>query len=386
LSLFAGILEILTIAALAYYFLSIVAARSFTKQDAPASITPPVSILKPLKGADPGIYESLRSHCVQEYPQFEIIFGVNDSTDPAIPFIDRLKSEFPQVSIRTVVCSQVLGSNRKVSKLVQMLELAQFDHILINDGDIRVQNNYLRDVMSWFSAPSVGAKVGMVTCLYRAVAGRSVWSKIEALSISTDFMPGVLVARIVDRGIRFGLGATMAVSREALNAIGGLRPLVDYLADDFELGKRVASAGFRVVIPGVVVETFLPDYRFRDFFDHQLRWGRTVRSSRPGGYAGLSITFGLLWALLTIVASAGASWSFILLALVLILRVAVTFAIGKNILSDRAAIANIWLLPLRDLIAPAVWLLSVVGNRIVWRGEVFTLSSGKLQRSTSNEP
>jgi len=380
LSLFVIIFAILTFAALAYYVLSLAAARKFTKQSAPATGTPPVTLLKPLKGADPGIYESLCSHCVQDYPQFEIIFGVNEATDPAVAHIGRLKAEFPALAIRTVVSKQVLGANRKVSNLVQMLEHAQFDHVLINDGDIRVPANYLRNVMGHFSEP----KVGMITCLYRAVAGRSIWSKIEALSISTDFMPGVLVARIVDRGVRFGLGSTMAVSREALNASGGLRPLVDYLADDFELGKRIAGAGYRLVIPSVVVETFLPDYRFKDFFNHQLRWGRTVRSSHPRGYAGLSITFGLLWALLAVVVSGGASWAYMLLALVLILRVAMAFAIGKGILGDRNAVAHLWLLPLRDLIAPAVWLMSIFGNRIVWRGEEFTLQNGKLIRSGEN--
>jgi ceramide glucosyltransferase len=378
MSLFAIIPLLLTLAALAFYILCLLAAWNFFNQPGSASITPPVSILKPLKGADPGIYESLRSHCLQEYPQFEIIFGVNDVTDPAIAYIDRLKAEFPALSIRTVVCTEVLGANRKVSNLVQMLEQAQYDHVLINDGDIRVPANYLRDVMGHFGTP----KVGMVTCLYRGVAGTSIWSKIEALSISTDFMPGVLVARVVDRGVRFGLGSTMAMSREALNAIGGLRPLVDYLADDFELGKRIADAGYRVVIPSVVVETFLPDYNFKDFFDHQLRWGRTVRSSRPGGYAGLSVTFGLLWALLTILATGGALWSYVLLAAVFALRVAVSVVIGKNIVGDRAAIAHLWLLPLRDLIAPAVWLMSIFGNRIVWRGEEFKLRNGKLERRT----
>jgi ceramide glucosyltransferase len=367
--------EILTVAAIAYYVIALFAARAFVKQKPPtAAALPPVSILKPLKGADPGIYESLRSHCVQDYPQFEIIFGVNDAADAAIPFIDRLKTEFPNVPIRTVISAQVLGANRKVSNLVQMLEQAQFDHVLINDGDIRVPADYLRSVMRWFGE----SKLGMVTCLYRAVAGKSVWSKIEALSISTDFMPGVLVARVVDRGVRFGLGSTMAVSREALDAIGGLRPLVDYLADDFELGKRIANAGYKVVIAAPVVETFLPDYRLKDFFEHQLRWGRTVRSSRLAGYFGLGITFGMLWALLTVLATSGAWWSWILLASVLVLRFAITLVIGTRILGDGEALSNFWLLLLRDLIAPIVWLLSLFGNRIVWRGEVFALQSGKL--------
>jgi ceramide glucosyltransferase len=156
---------------------------------------------------------------------------------------------------------------------------------------------------------------------------------------------------------------------------------VDYLADDFELGKRVSNAGYKVVIAAPVVETFLPDYRLKDFFEHQLRWGRTVRSSRLAGYFGLGITFGMLWALLTVVATSGAWWSWMLLAGVLVLRFAITLMIGKRILGDRDALSSFWLLLLRDLIAPIVWLLSLFGNRIVWRGKVFTLRDGKLRRN-----
>lgn len=340
---------------------------------------PPVSILKPLKGCDPEMYESLRSHCTQEYSQFEIIFGVNDSRDEAIPIIDRLKTEFPNVPMRTVVSSQVLGANRKVSNLIQMLREAKHEHVLINDGDIRVQSNYLRDVMSEFNQQGE-KKVGMVTCLYRGIAGKAIWSKLEGFGINVDFMAGVLAARFIDGEVRFALGSTLATTKAAIAAIGGFETLVDYLADDYELGKRISESGYRVIVSRVVVQTVLPDYDYKSFMDHQLRWGRTVRSSRPAGYFGMVVTFGMVWSLLAVIASGGAIWSWFLLVVVLSAKTALAFAVGKRIMGDDEFAKHLWLLPLRELVTPVIWLRSLVGNKIVWRGEVFTLRDGKLQR------
>src|SRR6266853_5466200 len=235
----------------------------------PAS-TPPVTILKPLRGVDPQMYESFRSHCVQNYPEYEIIFGVSEADDPAVDAVHQLMQEFPNCKIQLVVCPQVLGNNRKTSNLVQMLPHAQHDNILINDSDIFVTPDYLRRVM----APFASEKVGMVTCPYRGIAADTLGSKLESVGISTDFIAGVLAARQVEKGIHFALGSTLAMSRTALEAIGGLEPLVDYLADDFELGNRISRAGFEVVLVDLVVETHLPPYSFRQFFEHQMRWAR----------------------------------------------------------------------------------------------------------------
>ena len=365
---------------LAYYFLSILAASRFRGQPKNLVVTdlPSVSILKPVKGCDPEMYEGLRSHCTQDYPQFEIVFGVNDGGDEAIPFIARLKSEFPDVPIRTVVSSQVLGANRKVSNLAQMLGEAEFEYVLINDADIHVPANYLRDVMSEFSSAE-GKKVGMVTCLYRGIAGKTIWSKLEAMGINVDFMAGVLTAQLLERDVKFALGSTMATTREAITAIGGLETLVHHLADDYELGNRIARAGYRVVIANAVVETFLPDYRFKDFFEHQLRWGRTVRSSRPGGYMGMVFTFGMVWALIAaFVNPTPLAW--LLLAGVIAGKALVAFAVGRRVIGDREALKNLWLLPLREMVTPLVWLISLFGSKIVWRGESFTLRDGKLTK------
>ncbi len=335
--------------------------------------------MKPCKGCDPEMYECLRSHCTQEYPEFEIVFGVNDATDEAIPYIERLKQEFPQVPIKLVVAQQVLGANRKVSNLIQMLGQARHEHVLINDGDIKVPQNYLRDVLSGFATP--GEKpVGMVTCLYRGVAGKTIWSKLEGFGINVDFMAGVLVAKYLDGEVRFALGSTLCTTKQAIAAVGGLEALVDYLADDYELGKRISESGYRVVISHSVVETHLPDYEYVAFMDHQLRWGRTVRSSRPAGYFGMAITFGMIWALLAVIASMGALWSWALLAVVLLAKTAVASAVGKRIIGCDEFKRHLWLLPLRELMTPTIWLRSNFGNKIVWRGETFTLRDGKLYR------
>src|SRR5450755_2901754 len=206
----------------------------------------PVSILKPLKGIDPEIYESFRSHCRQDYPDYEIIFGVNDPGDPAVDSVKQLQQEFPDRAIQLVVSPNILGPNVKVSNLEQMLPAARYDHLLVNDSDIQVDPDYLRHVM----APLTDGRVGMVTCLYRGIAAFTLFSRLESLGISTDFCPGVLVARLLEGGLRFGLGSTMAFRRANLDRIGGFKSIVDYLADDYELGRRIAALGLRVVLSG----------------------------------------------------------------------------------------------------------------------------------------
>ena len=258
----AAITTILSLAGLGYYLLALWSARAFQRQlrRPLPDFQPGVSILKPVKGLDPEMYASFASHCLQQYQgPYEILFGVSSMADPAVAAIERLTAEFPQRTIRLVLCPQLLGANGKVSNLVQMLGSAQYDHILINDSDIKVSPYYLRRIMGCFHLPKRrGGRVGLVTALYRGQAHSTIGSRMEALGIATDFIAGVLTARQIEDGIRFGLGSTLAVSRQALEAIGGLEPLVDYLADDYELGARIWRSGFEVVLSGEVVETFLP--------------------------------------------------------------------------------------------------------------------------------
>jgi ceramide glucosyltransferase len=225
----------------------------------------------------------------------------------------------------------------------------------------------------------------MVTCPYRGIAANTLGSKLESIGISTEFIAGVLVARQIEHGIHFALGSTLAASRTALDKIGGLQPLVDYLADDFELGFRISQAGFEVVLADVVVETHLPAYTFRQFLEHQLRWARSTRDSRRMGYLGLMLTFGLPWAMIAVTLAAGAWWSWTVLALAAALRVAVALQVGAGVVHDRAVLKNLWLLPLRDMVAFAVWFASFADNTVQWRGEIFFLENGKIRPAISEK-
>jgi ceramide glucosyltransferase len=343
---------------------------------APESRFPPISILKPLKGIDPEIYECFRSHCRQDYPEYEIIFGVSDPNDPAIEKVMELQQQFPQRRIELVICTKTLGANMKVSNLAQMLGRARYDHLIVNDSDIRVDPDYLQNVVG----PLADPQVGMVTCLYRGIACRTLGSRLESLGISTDFSPGVLVAWLLEGGIRFGLGSTLAFRRIDLKKLGGFESIANYLADDYELGRRIASMGMNVVISDVVVETHLPAYRMRDFFAHQLRWARGVRDARAGGYLGLAFTFGTLWALLTVVANKSEPWAWSAMIFTLFLRFVVTWLVGWFVLRDRQAFKSAWLIPLRDLIAVVIWAASLAGHTVTWRGERFRLKDGRLMR------
>lgn len=350
------------------------AERRYSPAQSPQSL-PPVSILKPLKGTDPEIYESFRSHCLQDYPEYELVFGISDPDDPVISVVERLQQEFPQRQIQLVHCNNNLGANTKISNLVQMLPRARHPILIVNDSDIRVAPDYLRRVI----APLHDPKVGLTTCLYRGAAGPSLGSRLESLGISTDFCPSVLVARILE-GMRFGLGSTLAFRRSDLQAIGGFEPLLDYLADDYELGARIAGRGLQVKLAETIVETSLPAYSLKQFFQHQLRWARTIRDARRWGYVGFVFTFALLWALLTVILARGEAWAWVLLIAAAALRAAVALAVGSKVLNDRNIAGRLWLIPLRDLIALVVWAASFAGHTVTWRGKLFRLKNGKLAR------
>ena len=341
---------------------------------APQAKQPPVSILKPLKGTDPEMYASLRSHCVQNYPRYEILFGVTSADDPAVPLVERMIAEFPDRTIRLVLCDKTLGANRKVSSLAQLAAVAAHDFLLVNDSDIRVGPDYLGQIMAELQAP----ETGLVTCLYRGVPARTLGSRLESLGISTDFMAGVLAARQIEGGLRFGLGSTLAFRRQHLEAIGGFEAIVDYLADDYELGRKIADCNLKVKVSESVVETYLPAYNFSGFLSHQLRWARTIRASRPSGYAGLLFTFTLPWAACTLILARGASWAWGFLGAALIARAGMALVTARLVLDDREFVRRSWMLPLRDFLAVLIWMGGLAGHKIVWRGEVFALKDGKL--------
>jgi len=377
----SGITALLAFAGCGYYLLALWSARSFVRANRKPlpDFHPPVSILKPVKGLDPEMYESFASHCRQDYPAvYEIIYAAGSREDPAIAAIERLQREFPERGIQLIFCPETLGTNGKVSSLVQALPHAKFDHILISDSDILVSPRYLRRIMSGFVSAEPGKRVGMVTALYRGKAYRTIPSRMEALGIEADFAPNVLTARLLEGGIHFGLGSTLAVTREALDASGGLLPLADYVADDYHLGARIAAKGYDVVLSREVVETSVPPYSFGEFLAHQLRWARTVRDARSPGYFSMVFSYGLAWALLNVVASGLSLESFALLSIALAARVSVALLIGGELLGDRQILQNLWLLPIRDLITLALWAWCYAGTTIEWRGQDFTVKNGKM--------
>ena len=372
---------VLTLAGMAYFLAALVAARVFLfARRAPLpAFAPGVSILKSLKDLDPAMLDAFRSHCRQTYAgQYELLFGVSSLDDPAVAAVHQLQQEFPEQSIQLIECPLTLGSNGKVSTLVQLAEHAQYSYLLINDSDITVSTRYLERVMAPF-APNVSQQeTGMVTALYRGRAHATLPSHLESLGIATDFQAGVLLSRMLEGGLHYGLGSTLAVSRAALDKIGGLVTLVDHLADDYELGARIDKAGFRVILSPEVVETAIPAYKWRGFIDHQLRWARTVRDARPWGYAGLIFTHGFAWAVLNVVASGLSPVSVWLLALSFFLRLSVAMTVGAQVLGDHQVLPCLWLLPFRDLAALVLWAFGFAGDTIVWRGQRFQLKQGKL--------
>ena len=375
-----GLTTLLAVAGMAYFLAALIAAYVFLAQRVPRPASPPqgVSILKSLKGVDPGMLDAFRSHCRQTYSgDFELLFGVSSLDDPAASAVVEIQREFREIPIRLIECPERLGTNGKVSTLVQLAPHARHNILLINDSDITVGPRYLERVTVQFESSAV-RRTGLVTALYRGRAHATIASHLEALGIATDFQPSVLLARWLEGGLRYGLGSTLAVSREALDAIGGLITLVDHLADDYELGERVWKAGYAVALSHETVETSVPAYRWRGFVDHQLRWYRTVRDARPGGYAGLIFTHGLGWALANVLASGASPLSLWLLALSFFLRLTLAMTVGARVLNDHEVLPNLWLLPLRDLVAMGLWVAGFAGNTIVWRGERFTVKGGKL--------
>ena len=372
--------SLLTACGIAYGLLALLGAKAFqrdSKKRVATGFSPAVSILKPVKGVDPRMYAGFVSHCKQQYAgDIELLFGVRSLEDAAVADVARLRVEHPEVNVRLVECPLSMGTNGKVSSLAQMLPHASFEHIVVNDSDIAVSSNYLANVM----APFVDDMVGLVTVPYIGLAEKTLWSKLEALGISTDFMPGVLTARKLEGGIRFGLGSTLATTKARLTAIGGFESLIDQLADDYELGVRIAKAGYRVELANEVVATTVPAYSLRGFCEHQLRWARGTRDSRRAGYIGLGVTYVLPWALASVIASGGALWSVTLLSVALLVRVSVALTVGVGVLRDGQVLRDILLLPLRDCFGLFFWAWSYADDTIVWRGERFRLKRGRLEQ------
>jgi ceramide glucosyltransferase len=342
----------------AYNLLAVAGALRFRRKNKVADFTPPVSILKPMRGRDPRFYEAIRSHAVQQYPEFELIFGTADSQDPAVADIERLRVEFPQLAIRIVQTAND-APNGKVGSLEILAREARHAVLLVNDGDILVEPDYLKRVIGMLA----NSQVGLVTCLYRG-RGASLASKAEALGIATEFAPSVLVARLLSAG-GFALGSTMAFRVADLAAIGGFAAIREYLADDYQLGARISLLGKHVALADSVVETNLGAGSWRDVWKHQVRWSRTIRVSRSAGYFGYLVTQATFWC---VVAAACGAWQ-VALAGMGVRMIAATVSLAA--LGDRQS--TLLLVPFRDLFGLAVWAAGMVGREVEWRGIRFHL-------------
>jgi ceramide glucosyltransferase len=360
-------LAIPALAAAAYYLLALVAAASRDRDREGAPFTPPISILKPIHGRDPHLYDALLSHATQSYPTFEILFGVSDPNDAALEDIRRLQSAHPDIHISLHVV-RTSAPNAKAGVLAELARHARHPVLLVNDSDIKVPPNYLRDV----AAPLADPRTGLVTCLYRAAADS--WpSRAEALGIATEFAPSVLVARLLGVA-EFALGSTMAFRATTLQKIGGFETIAQYLADDYQLGRHISRLGYRIHFAPPVVETHLGAGNWAQVWRHQVRWSRTIRVSRASGYYGYAATHATLWAIVALAASA---WWAAVAALTL--RMIAGIWIGAGVLQDRNTLRYFWMIPLRDLFGFAVWIAGLFGDTVVWRGQTLRLRpDGKI--------
>lgn len=364
------------LAALAYQGLAIAACvRHLLRSPSRHSYCPPVSILKPVRGLDVNFVEAIEQHATQDYPEYEILFGVRDLNDPAVPEIRKLIARHPERQIRLIHCP-VDAPNAKVGVLMGLELEAQYPVILVNDSDIGVPRHYLRSVV----APLLDPGVALVTCIYRALAS-STAGQWEALGIAVDFIPSTLVAPMV--GVReFGLGSTLCFRADDLRRIGGFAAVADYIADDYQLARRLTGLGKRAYMSEVSVDTHLSAPSWSEVWSHQVRWARTIRVSRGDGFIGLPITHAGLWAVLAALCGlpgyAVALW---------LMRSLMALVAGGLVLRSGLALGSFWLAPVWDLWAFAVWIAAWAGKQIQWRGGVADLTpDGRMVPAEAASP
>lgn len=391
-------LGLLLAAYAAYALLAVGAGRQWHRARRPLdpNWAPPVTILKPVRGVDPEAYANFASFCRLDYPpdRLQILFGALDPADPALGLAHRLQAEFPHLDIG-IVCGgpeALQGLNLKVCNLAALLPAARHDLLVLADSDMRVQPDYLRRAVAPFDSdawvagfaapppPAASPPVGLVTCPYRGDQAQSLAAVLEALGIGADFIPSTLVSRAIE-GVTFAFGSTIVLPRAVLETLGGFEALAEELADDFRLGNGAHRAGYTVVLSDYVVDDVLGPERFGPMWARRLRWARTVRACRPGGYAGSLVTHGTALALLFLLAMGFAPLGAAIAIGVVTLRLLTAFTIARAYTGDRCVVRFLPLLPLSDLLSFALFVASFCGSRITWRGERFRLlPGGKLAR------
>ncbi len=360
-----------------YYLIAIFSAWHFfrissKRRSETSSFTPPVSILKPVRGEDPGAYENYASFCRLDYQEYEIVFCVSDRNDPALRVIDRVVRDFPTCRIRVLFGSGRVATNDKVAKLVRLVNEAQYEHLVINDSDVRVEPDYLRAVL----APLADPKVGAVTCFYAPIDEKNGVQHLQSVGMLSDFYPGLLVAWQLD-GVKFALGPTIATTRARLAGFGGYEALENRPADDLLVGRLIAEQGYEVRLLSYSVLT-VPDYgSMLDLFNKRLRWIVVMRKMRPAGHLGLIFTLGLLWALATVAIRPAVGFAY--LGTYLALRWAMTWLVGSWGLKHRVSWQKYALIPVWDAMATLIWLLSFTRATIMWRGYKYFIRDGQLE-------
>ena len=370
----SAVLLVFVLASIAYCVLATLAVVRFRFEQEPGgAFTPPVTVLKPLCGLEPRLFECLRSFCEQDYPAYQVVFGVRSADDPAISVVERLKRELPHADLNLVIDGRLYGRNHKLSNLANMSGACRHDILVVADSDGRVEPTYLRSVI----APFEDRRVGAVTCLYKGRPLDGLASALGASFMNDWFLPSVLIALALDK-LRFCFGATMAVRRDALEAIGGFAGLAPYLADDYLLGRLVSDLGLEVRLAPSVVETLVFEPSLAALFRHELRWGRTFRMVRPVGWALSLVTDTTVLALLFLLASSGSALGFSLFGVAILLRFGLHFAVRRRFGIEEPD--RLWLLPVRELLFFAVRIASFFGRDVMWRGEKFVvLPSGRLE-------
>jgi ceramide glucosyltransferase len=368
--------------AASYAVLTVVAVLVWALRRGPNSSRsrPPVTVLKPLCGAEPGLYEHLRSFCQQNYPEFQIVFGVRDPGDPACAVVKRLAAEFPSVPIELVVNPQLHGSNLKIGNLINMLPYARHDILAMADSDAFVGADYLATV----TAPLLDHEVGLVTCIYRGTPTNGIWSRLGAMYINEWYVPSVLLAWLFGHQ-GYVSGQTVCLRRDTLDAIGGLRVLANHLADDHRLGELVRGLGLRIVLSPYVVNGEHHEPNLHSLTRHELRWMRTIRVLRPRSFAMIFLTFSLPLAVFGIFA-AGAESSpslnaWVLFGITVLARLVLHFV--HRLRDDRAPVSDLWLLPARDLLICWVWCRSFFTSHVTWRGKEFDVDADGVMRPLS---
>jgi ceramide glucosyltransferase len=340
---------------------------------------PPVTVLKPLCGAEPGLHEHLRSFCRQNYPEFQLVFGVRDAADPACAVVKRLAAEFPSIPIELVINPQLHGSNLKISNLINMLPYARHDMLVMADSDAFVGADYLATV----TAPLLDHEVGLVTCIYRGTPTKEIWSRLGAMYINEWYVPSVLLAWLFGHQ-GYVSGQTVCLRRDTLHAIGGLRELANHLADDHRLGELVRGLGLRIVLSPYVVDGEHHEPNFNSLTRHELRWMRTIRVLRPRSFRLMFLTFSFPLALLGIAAAGPESSSmtaWVLFGITVLARLVLHFV--HRLRDERAPMSDLWLVPARDLLICWVWCRSFFTSHVTWRGNEFDVDADGVMRPLS---